>query len=69
MDVRQLSSSIFILIITAMIIKPHYSPFDVIKTKIQLEPTKYPWNPLTTSRLLQQQKIPLFTGGIPTAIG
>ncbi|OEU10972.1 hypothetical protein FRACYDRAFT_219969, partial [Fragilariopsis cylindrus CCMP1102] len=45
------------------------TPFDVIKTKIQLEPTKYPWNPLTTSRLLQQQKIPLFTGGIPTAIG
>jgi len=45
------------------------TPFDVIKTKIQLEPTKFPWNPLTTSRLLQQQKVPLFTGGIPTAVG
>ena len=41
----------------------------MIKTKIQLEPARYSWNPIVTSRILSRQQIPLFTGGAPTALG
>lgn len=45
------------------------TPLDVVKTKIQLEPERYPWNPIATARMLAKESVPLFTGGVPTALG
>lgn len=45
------------------------TPLDVIKTKIQLDPQRYPWNPISTMRMLVKESVPLFTGGVPTALG
>lgn len=45
------------------------TPFDVIKTKIQLEPLKYSENPIATARKLAAERVPLFTGGAATAFG
>lgn len=55
--------------IGTMITHTSMTPFDVVKTRIQLEPSKYSENPLATARKLGAEGVPLFTGGAATALG
>jgi solute carrier family 25 phosphate transporter 3 len=52
-----------------MVTHTSMTPFDVVKTRQQIAPQKYPWNPVTAARILGREGVPLFTGGVPTALG